>query len=168
MIIVGYPCIGKSTLARSNHRYIDLESSSFWVDGQNGPERDANWHRVYINIAEHLSGYGYDVFVSSHEPVYRELLMREKNNFMAVVPAPTAMMMSTWLERLYHRYEETRSDKDYKAYTFAKENYMESTEALIRAMKGHSTIVLDKPVYDLDVRIKQLNMKRFAMNTSPA
>lgn len=168
MIIVGYPCIGKSTLARRDHHYLDLESSSFWVSGQRGQERDPNWNRAYINIAEHLSSYGYDVFVSSHEPVYRELLVRKNGNFMAIVPAPTAMMMSAWLERLYHRYIETRSDKDYKAYRFAKENYIESTEALIRAMDGHPTIMLNKPEYDLDMLIKQEKDEADCNDTSPA
>lgn len=67
MIIVGYPCIGKSTYAVS-HKYkaIDLESSNFIKDG--------SWVESYCNVAIGLSEQGYDVFVSSHDDVRKQLL----------------------------------------------------------------------------------------------
>ena len=36
MIIIGYQGVGKSTLANKDDKFIDLESSSFWVKGENG------------------------------------------------------------------------------------------------------------------------------------
>jgi len=33
MIVIGYQGIGKSTLSKTNDKYIDLESGNFFVDG---------------------------------------------------------------------------------------------------------------------------------------
>ena len=68
MIIIGYPGIGKSTLAGQNN-YIDLESSNFWNKGK----RPDDWYIYYCNIALDLSRQGYVVFVSSHEAVRNRL-----------------------------------------------------------------------------------------------
>jgi ABC-type antimicrobial peptide transport system ATPase subunit len=50
MIIIGYQGIGKSTLARKSKGFIDLESSSFYVNGK----RPTDWHYYYNRIAEKL------------------------------------------------------------------------------------------------------------------
>ena len=34
MIVIGYQGIGKSSLAGRDHKYVDLESGNFWVDGK--------------------------------------------------------------------------------------------------------------------------------------
>lgn len=69
MIIIGYPGIGKSTLAGKDHKFIDLESSNFKIED----ERSEDWYKVYCKVAEDLSRQGYIVFVSSHLAV-REAL----------------------------------------------------------------------------------------------
>ena len=82
MIVIGYPGIGKSTLANRGHRYIDLESNCFYIDG----ERDSRWFVPYCNIAEDLSRHGYIVFVSSHESV-REHLRGSSENVVLAYPS---------------------------------------------------------------------------------
>lgn len=48
MIICGYPGIGKSTLSKSNSKFIDLDSSNFrYYDGT----RDSKWWQPYTNVA---------------------------------------------------------------------------------------------------------------------
>lgn len=44
MIIIGYQGIGKSSVAKEDYKYIDLESSNFWVDG-NRP--NDYWPKAY-------------------------------------------------------------------------------------------------------------------------
>ena len=53
MIIIGYQCIGKSSLSRVENGCIDLESSNFFLDGI----RDENWYKIYAKIAVNLSKY---------------------------------------------------------------------------------------------------------------
>ena len=66
MIIVGYPCIGKSTYAAGHpYRAIDLESSNF--------VKDDNWVKSYCNVAIDLSRQGHVVFVSSHRSEERRV-----------------------------------------------------------------------------------------------
>lgn len=118
MIVVGYPGIGKSTLAGRDHKYIDLESSCFLVDG----ERDDNWYIPYCNIAEDLSRQGYVVFVSSHMSV-RGRLSASLENVVAVYPSID--LKDAWIAKLTERYQESHSDKDHKALMNVVDYYEE-------------------------------------------
>ena len=61
MIIIGFPGVGKSSVANPTHTskrftgYIDLESNNF-------PKTDG-WEDTYCKVALDLSQQGYDVFV---------------------------------------------------------------------------------------------------------
>lgn len=142
MVIVGYQGIGKSTLAQNTIGYIDLESSNFWVDGR----RDDDWHIVYCNIAEHLSKQGYDVFVSSHEVVRRELAKRDGLRRMIV--CPSVELKDYWIEKLRLRFEEDKSDKNYKAYMNALDRYEENIKELM-SEEGFDIKVIDSTTYYL-------------------
>jgi hypothetical protein len=123
MIIVGYQGIGKSS-CRGNG-YIDLESSNFFVDGK----RDDNWHKVYINIAEHLSSQGYVVFISSHKCI-REELNKRHTDFLTIFPALD--LKDAWIERLRERYDLTKTDKNFKAYMNAIVSYEDNIKDLMQ------------------------------------
>lgn len=118
MIIIGYPGIGKSTLAGKDHKYIDLESSNFKING----ERSEDWYKVYCEVAEDLSRQGYIVFVSCHSAV-REAL-RGSGEIVAVA-FPAGSLEKEWVAKLKDRYEETNSYKDGMAYKRAKDHFYE-------------------------------------------
>ncbi len=142
MVIVGYQGIGKSTLAQNTIGYIDLESSNFWVDGQ----RSGDWHIVYCNIAEHLSNQGYDVFVSSHEVVRRELAKRD--DLKKLIVCPSVELKDDWIEKLRLRFEEDKSDKNYKAFMNALDRYEENVQELL-SEEGFEIRVIDNIEYYL-------------------
>ena len=121
MIIVGYPCIGKSTYANS-HAYsvIDLESSNFVKDG--------SWVESYCNVAIDLSEHGYDVFVSSHDVVRKQLLKSGYKFIFAIYPS--FEIKDEWIERLHSRYLNTKLEKDYRAWQRAVSHYDEDVTAL--------------------------------------
>jgi hypothetical protein len=123
MIVIGYQGIGKSTLAGKDRKFIDLESSNFWVDGK----RAEDWYKPYCQIAEHLSQQGYVVFTSSHE-VVRNQLVGSSEPVVVVYPAPE--LKTAWLEKLANRYQQTGLDKDYKAYMNAEARYDENIREL--------------------------------------
>ena len=77
MIIIGYPGVGKSTLAGRYKEYIDLESSNW-----NGPDntKPDNWWWSYGKVAEDLSRQGYRVFVSCHPSVQK--YFEESNEYV--------------------------------------------------------------------------------------
>lgn len=116
MILIGYQGIGKSSTAKSEDGFIDLESGNFFVDG----ERAEDWHKAYCNIAEHLSKQGYKVFVSSHK-VVREILRDSDECVVAVYPI--LKLKGKWIERLRIRYENSGLEKDRKAYLNALDCY---------------------------------------------
>lgn len=116
-IVVGYQGVGKSTLAYHNRGVIDLESSNFFVDGK----RDEKWYIPYCNIARSLARQGYIVCVSSHEVVRKELERNPAERQVIVYPALD--LKDAWIRSLKHRYEQTESDKDFKALKNAEQCY---------------------------------------------
>lgn len=121
MIVIGYQGIGKSTLAKTDRKYLDLESSNFWVDGK----RDENWYKVYCKQAINFSRQGYIVFTSSHQ-VARDYFKEIKDQEMIIVVCPSFKLKNKWIKKLKDRYKESHLDKDYKAWKNAEDRYEEN------------------------------------------
>ena len=141
MIVIGYQGIGKSTLAKKKSGYIDLESGCFWHNGT----RDDYWYIYYCQIAEHLSGQGNVVFVSSHKQV-RDYL--KSSNERAICVYPSILRSEEWKIKLLHRYNETKLEKDYKAWMNAEERYHENISEMMMCGIPHAEI--DNMDYDLN------------------
>ena len=73
-IICGFAGIGKSTVARNNTGFVDLESTPF--------EKD--WDR-YVKVAEHIANNGYIVLLSCHKEL-REKLRSKNIDYLLVIP----------------------------------------------------------------------------------
>lgn len=116
-IVVGYQGVGKTTASYHNVNIIDLESSNFFVDGR----RDDKWYIPYCNIARSLARQGYTVCVSSHEVVRKELERKPAEYQIIIYPA--LELKDVWIRSLRHRYEQTESDKDFKALKNAEKYY---------------------------------------------
>lgn len=146
-VIVGYQGIGKSTLAFHNPRVIDLESSNFFINGK----RADDWYIPYCNIARSLCRQGYIVCVSSHKEVRNELL---KNPALAqIVVYPSLILKDKWIDKLRYRYEETRSEKDFKAYQNALYCYDENIAELMK-QEGFMQVQISDMGYDLVEMLK--------------
>lgn len=108
MIIVGYPGVGKSTLAKKYpETYIDLESSVA------REEYGENWEEKYISTASLLSDIGFHVFVSCHKSV-RDVI--KKRNLKVISIFPAWCISDSWINKLKERYDKTKLEKDFKAY----------------------------------------------------
>lgn len=129
MIICGYAGIGKSSIAKLNPTFINLESSNFYMnnipydynsDQKEAPNWDSKpeyWYVYYTNIAIDLHKRGYTVFLSCHPEVRRQLEYRlaeigEKN---VLVIIPSADIEKEWHDRLEDRYLLTNHPKDLRA-----------------------------------------------------
>ena len=145
MIIIGYPGIGKSTLGGRDHKYIDLESSIFKVDG----ERSEDWYKVYCKVAEDLSRQGYIVFVSSHSVVRETLKSSEED---VAVAYPVGALEKRWVTKLRDRYNKTNSEKDRIAYERAKDHFNEDIVSLLNYPTRHH-VWLTTMAYDLESEI---------------
>lgn len=143
MIVVGYPGIGKSTLASRDYKYIDLESENFWIDG----ERADDWYKPYCKIAEHLSAQGYIVFVSSHEVVRQYLV--ENSRELVVLVYPSIELKEAWINKLEKRYIKSGLEKDYKALINAKNKYVENIQELQESCIEYK-LEINKLSYDLE------------------
>ena len=127
MIIIGYPGIGKTTLAKAiigkSTFAIDLESSCFWVP-QDGKVkvRPNMWEYVYCNIAEDISKCGNVVFVSSHYSV-RHCLENRNSKEQIAVCLPSIGLQKEWIKKLEDRYDASGISKDFRAWISAKEHY---------------------------------------------
>lgn len=160
MIIIGYPGVGKSTLAESYvngdrpngfKSVIDLESSLFHGGCTGDPFRGGrevtNWAYTYCSVAMELSRQGHIVFVSSHADVQRYL--RECTEQVRVV-YPAIELKQEWLERLRGRYIcswDNEKDKNFAAYNRACDHYEDDIEYL--KSNGFELMEITEMHYDL-------------------
>lgn len=151
MIIIGFPGVGKSSVANPTHSskqftgYIDLESSNFTkTDG---------WEDIYCKVALDLSQQGYDVFVSSHKQV-RDYLAKFQGEDDIIEVFPEADLHDIWIERLTKRYNRTREEKHRKALEYMSESYY-SAVADMENDRIERKIILDEEshINDLDREI---------------
>ena len=146
MIIVGYQGIGKSTLAKKDLKYIDLESSNTFID----KKRPEGWEVIYVNFANCLSNQGYNVFISSHSIVRQELIMR---NIKFISLFPSERLKKQWVKKLEDRYNETKLIKDFKALENAKNCFINNVRDIKKDSKVYCEIT--DMNYDLKEILKQ-------------
>lgn len=116
MIIIGYPGIGKSTLANISEQYVDMESSRFIFNGV----RPLRWAFFYAKMAEDISRQGYRVFVSMHKEVVENLKFSDEK---VVIVCPALDLQKQWIEKLKTRWELEPSHKNYAAWQRAVKYY---------------------------------------------
>ena len=148
MIIIGYPGIGKSTLAVGNEKYIDLESSLFNDDEGGKPKY---WYHTYCKIAEDLSKQGYIVFVSCHKEVQDYL---STSNELVALCYPALELKNLWFGKLLSRYEQDTSDKNLAALSTSVKYYNAHITALNNSTYKHK-IILKSIDYILEGEIKK-------------
>ena len=118
MIIIGFPGIGKSTLACNNYKFVDLESSYFKPVNN----RNDDWVVEYCQCAVYLSLHGFIVFVSSHKAV-RDYLAKIHISEPIVYIFPSERIKEQWVKKLEDRHMESGLDKDYRAFIRARDYY---------------------------------------------
>lgn len=160
MIIIGYPGIGKTTLAKDAF-VIDLESSCFWIP-TNGKEmkRPDNWECIYCNIAEDISRSGNVIFVSSHGAV-RQCLENRNSKEKIAVCLPAIGLQREWIKKLRDRYEASGIPKDFKAWSAASEHYTRDiTDMKEQALKNNWEILeITDMDYDLRSMVFHLDLR---------
>lgn len=133
MIIIGYPCIGKSTLAKNpfskefKYRVIDLESSYFKPGGKNYE----GWVKSYCAVAKALSDNGHIVFVSSHKEVIDQIF-QTVSVFDFCFIYPSLSLKKQWIQRALNRYRGEYLDKDLRAYERIRDHYDDDINALMK------------------------------------
>lgn len=148
MIIIGYPCIGKSSFCKSFVGFIDLESSCF---SKNNPL----WYKDYCAVARDLQSQGYNVFVSSHKEV-REELAPYQENIKIVEVLPTPDMRDIWVTRVSNRYANTLSTKDKAAMDFIIKNYTSGVKDMIADSIKEKVFIKSESVNDLSTTIRRI------------
>ena len=118
MIIIGFPGIGKSTLACNNYKFVDLESSYF----KTPDVKNEDWVAEYCKLAEFLSKNGGIVFISSHKAVRDYIVNMHTNEHVACV-FPSKRIKEQWIKKLEDRYMNSGLDKDYRAFIRARDHY---------------------------------------------
>lgn len=119
MILFGYPGVGKTTIAKEDYRFIDLDSSDPLIRWR---WQRKDWETDYCNMALLLSRQGYYVMVSTHPEVIKRIMARTKNVGLIF---PDKLLEKPWIERLYKRYKECRNRSTHNAWLRAKEHFDE-------------------------------------------
>lgn len=148
MIIIGYPCIGKSNFCNDFDKFIDLESSCF-------SKTNPLWYNDYCTVARDLESQGYNVFVSSHKEV-REGLASYQKSIKIVEILPTLDMRGTWVTRVSNRYTNTLSTKDKAARDFIIKNYTSGVEDMMADSIEKKVFIKPENVNDLYSTVKEV------------
>lgn len=99
-IIIGYPGIGKSTLARDTNGYIDLDSGNFH-------DKNDTWYLLYCSVAVNLAYQGYTVMISSHKCVQDFFRINKYYfPFEVYVCFPCLALENEWINKLKARSED--------------------------------------------------------------
>lgn len=146
-IYVGFPCIGKTTLALNDDKFIDIDSSTMMENpdgmGYEWIRRDG-LEEIYTNVAFSLVRQGYNVFLSSHNLVTKRL---KSLGIAFTVIVPSLGMKNAWIDKANARFLCSESDKDRRALIRIKEHFNEDVSELL-AVKSEK-IIIDNENYSL-------------------
>lgn len=140
-IIVGFPCVGKSSLKEMG--WIDLRSDCFWIGEEGKKIRPEGWYESYCNVAIDLAGQGYNVLVPSHEAVRRYLKSRGVD-YIVVYPDPS--LKDQWIQKCRDRYIENPNRETLSAYEAVRDHWDSFMEDL---SSEESAIVIKYMNYSL-------------------
>lgn len=149
MIIIGYPGVGKTSLAGRYNQYIDLESSNWNSPDNTKPDM---WWWSYGRVAEDLSRQGYRVFVSCHPSVQKYF---EESNEYVMVLYPSLELKEEWIKRVADRYDRDRSMKNLAALNNV-ELYYDNQIRLLDDSQFKNKLVLKDMNYTLDNEIDNI------------
>ena len=154
MIIIGYPGVGKTSLAGRYNQYIDLESSNWNSPDNTKPDM---WWWSYGKVAEDLSRQGYRVFVSCHPSVQKYF---EESNEYVMVLYPSSELKEEWIKRVADRYERDRSMKNLAALNNVELYYDKQIKSLDDS-SFENKLVLKDMNYTLDNEIDNFILKEY-------
>ena len=163
-IIVGYPGIGKSSIAALHPSIIiDLESSNFHsADPAFVSLKPENtWEFSYVLEAEKWCKEGFMVFISSHNKVI-DFLLAERSflqNFQIFLIYPSIYLESEWVTKLRTRCltEKTEREKNKRAWERAETQYYDDIKHLEEVGKKFDDVIeIRRMDYNLEDIIKFL------------
>ena len=154
MIIIGYPGVGKTSLAGRYNQYIDLESSNF---NDAFGEKPSGWFIPYCKVAEDLSKQGYRVFVSCHKEVQEYF---SKSDEYVMVLYPDIKLKEQWLDRVKERFENDTSKKNKKAMENVEKHWDTQINSLNNSPFEHKLVLKDMN-YILDNEIDNFILKDY-------
>ena len=154
MIIIGYPGVGKTSLAGRYNQYIDLESSNF---NDAFGEKPSGWFIPYCKVAEDLSKQGYRVFVSCHKEVQEYF---SKSDEYVMVLYPDIKLKEQWLDRVKERFENDTSKKNKKAMENVEKHWDTQINSLNNSPFEHKLVLKDMN-YILDNEIDNFILKEY-------
>lgn len=163
MIVMGYPAIGKTTLAEKSLEFIDLEATSFFVQRstKNGykTDREEYWYKVYGNMAIDLHKQGYTVLISSNQKVRQYLIECKSQSIITeadkiCILYPSLKLKNYWITKVKKRYIAENNLKNERAYLRVS-NYFEQDIRDLSASPFINIEITDR-YYDLEYLINQV------------
>ena len=142
MIICGYPCIGKSSWAKSQSMItVDLESSYFKIPGRDNTGWEENYCKMAIELDTPRNKDA--IFMSTHPEVINYLI---KEGVDFVIAFPSLKLKEAWIERSLERYEKSGLEKDLRAHERIRDYFEVDTQALM-GIPNVKKYVIEDPFY---------------------
>ena len=124
IIVCGYPCIGKSSVAEKSQLCIDLESSCF-------TKSYPYWYIDYCDTAISLAKQGRIVFVSTHSDVIDFLEQNYKEDIYVCVFVPQLKWWDLWISRAKIRFDKDQTRKNSAALERIRTHFRDDIEKIL-------------------------------------
>lgn len=142
MIYCGYQGVGKSAYCKNKgYKCIDLDSSILLVNGV----KVKNWVDVYVNLIEYFDNNDYDIFVSSHMDVRKEL---KKRKLEYTLIYPSIELKDDWERKIILRYTRNQTEKHRNAMIRTILHYDDDIKSL--EMENCTKIIITNFKYNLE------------------
>ena len=158
MIVMGFPGIGKSTMAGKESGYVDLDSSLFSRLGD-------QWFKAYADVAYALDGQGFNVFLSTHMEVVDfigTLKSKYRSPVKVVVCAPCMGLEKFWIKRLEDRWWSAPTEENRRAWKSVEGRWSDVLLDLDMACRryGFRRLEIEGEGYDLGLMLKPLDGRK--------
>ena len=124
IIVCGYPCVGKSSVAQKSPLCIDLESSCFT---KNNP----TWYMDYCETAINLARQGRIVFISTHSEVVDYLEQFPLEDVYVCIFVPQLKWWDLWIGRAKIRFDKDQTRKNSAALERIRSHFRDDIEKIL-------------------------------------
>lgn len=157
MIIAVYKLMGKTTLAKKNSQYTDLDTKPFWIYHADNFtwKRDDNWVTAYCNLAQDFQSEGRDVLICCDVDILRTLWSRGEEIFVIIPEVSSREMESLLYNRSVAKHGRPKYllRGDDKAEFHCR--YKDELHHLIDLTRNRPCYRIKSPDYDLEQIIEE-------------
>lgn len=147
--------MGKTTLAKKNSHYIDLNTKPFWICQNLAWKRDDNWVTTYCNLVQDFQSEGRDVLICCDIDILRTLWSRGEEILVIIPEVSSREMESLLCNRSMIKCKKPKYVLQVDDEVEFHCRYKDELHHLIDLTRGRPCYRIKSPDYDLEQIIEE-------------